>query len=186
MALLLEPSNAAAFVDSLAARLQSIKGVAGLVVDLEPAEDATCTAATGMAYANLLHRLAVRLRGIGKSLMVYACAWQWHRVSTFFNYDADGLAAGTVVVGITYDGRGDFNGSAAFRAWEQRLQWLQGTGVADTQYVAAGLSTDSHYDAPAVANRTRAIAAAGVDSIHVFADQIPATWVQPLQAFLLG
>jgi hypothetical protein len=103
------------------------RGLAGVVVDLEPAGGATdpnCTAALGRAYAALLSRARRALAPSGVALRVYACAWQYHGVNTFFDYDADGAAAGRVVEGLTYDGSGNHSGAAALALWSARLAWL--------------------------------------------------------------
>ena len=122
---------------------------AGVILDLEPSTgDTACTVELGMAYARVLHRLAQALGRQGQSLLLYANQWQYHGVHTFFDYDLDGLAAasggrgtqqdsghgGGVVVGVTYDGQGNFTGGGAFDAWQKRLDWLldpAGAAVAD-------------------------------------------------------
>ena len=50
--------------------------------------------------------------------------------------------------------------------------------------IAAGLSTDSVYAAADIAARVKAIAAAGIPTIHVFADHVPESWGAPLRNFL--
>jgi hypothetical protein len=143
-----------------------------------------------MLYAQLLHQLSVRLRSQGQQLAVYDERWQYHGIDSFFNYDLDGLAAGRVVVGVTYDGKGNYSGAIPLKKWLQRLSWLlQPTIVADPTLVAAGLSTDSGYNTSDVAARIAALSEGGIRSIHVFAnsnDIVPAGWKLPLSSFLGG
>ena len=206
--LLTTPANTDAFVSGVAARMDAVAGsggqrLAGLILDLEPSStgDAACTAELGMAYARVLHRLARVLGAQGQSLLLYAEQWQYHGIHTYFDYDLDGLAAsasggarggtsrGGVVVGVTYDGQGNFTGGAALAAWQKRLDWLfdsAGAAVADPSFIAAGLSTDSVYTAADIAARVSAIAASGVPTIHVFTDYVPESWGAPLKDFLAG
>ena len=109
-----------------------------------------------MSYANFLHRLSLQLAAQEQKLNVYDCMWQYHGVKTFFNYDADGISAGKVVVGITYDGKGNFSGTKAFNEWNDRVVWLKQKGVADLRYIAAGLSVDFEYNEAGVENRLKA------------------------------
>ena len=169
----------------------SSRGLAGLVVDLEPAggaADPNCNAALGRAYAALLSRVRRALAPSGVALRVYACAWQYHGVDTFFDYGADGAAAGRVVEGLTYDGAGNHSGAAALALWSARLAWLLeeggGGGVAPG-LVAAGLTTDSALSEDDVRQRLAALAVAGVREVHVFTDAVPRAFIAPLAEWLL-
>jgi hypothetical protein len=177
-------------VNSIANGMKKFHQARGLVLDLEPqnASQTACTAKLGMSYAQLLHQLSVRLKSQGQQLAVYDQQWQYHGIDSVYNYDVDGLAAGRVVVGITYDGKGNYSGAAAFQNWQQRLLWLlQPEHVADPALVAAGLTTDSCYTTDDVAARVKALSNKGIHTIHVFANDgnvVPQEWANPMSAFL--
>ena len=100
------------------------------------------------------------------------------------------MAAGKAVSGLTYDGlakrNGEFNTDVAFESWTARFNWLMEDprdGLPSASLLAAGLSTDSGYDSPAIAARVQKLTDAGVSEIHVFTDFVPAAWVAPLRRF---
>ena len=158
-----------------------------IVIDLEPAAS-SCTAATGREYAAFLARVRTALHPL--PVRVYCEQWQYHTIETFFSFKQDSMAAGKAVSGITYDGlaksKVEFNTAVALKSWTTRLTWLIDDlkdGLHSASLLAAGLSTDSGYDSPAVAARVQKLTEAGVTEIHVFTDSVPDAWVAPLRRF---
>lgn len=183
---LFQPNNTDAFLDSISQRLDAMQAD-GLVLDLEPQDhrDPACTADLGRQYASFLLRLSTLLHKQGRQLEVYDEGWQWHRIDTFFDFALDGRAAGRVVVGVTYEGPGNFTNASSFAVWKQRFDWLTSPAVIpDPLVLACGLSTDSVYDETSVSDRLGAISSAGVTAVHVFALPVPLLWLKPLATFL--
>jgi hypothetical protein len=90
-----------------------------------------------------------------------------------------------VVVGVTYDGAGNFTNWTSFERWKSRFDWLMSPAVIpDPAVLACGLSTDAIYDVTAISDRIGAMASAGVAAVHVFALPVPPLWLQALQSFL--